>query len=233
MEAHMPRRARISLLVTIALTQAACASAGRIAEYDFRGRTVGVVAVIPPRPSVDTGGDVDLTGTSALGALFKVGSSIYKESQAAELRARLDSASVGMDLADRIAGGVLERSARYLGATPTESTRDADFHIEIQVEQYGVNAREWDAGARFHIRARLLLLDRDGREVWEGRVDEDEPVTSGWFGAGTPGADIVTGSALGELTVAELVLALEAIADHSGFRLTEKLREGIEKAREG
>jgi hypothetical protein len=233
METPMTRPARISLLAMLALTQAACASAGRIADYDFRDRTVAVVAVIPPRPSVDTGGDVDLTGRSALGALFKVGTSIYKESQAAELRARLDSASVGMDLADRIAGGVLERSARYLGATAIESSRDADFHIEIQVEEYGVNAREWDAGARFHIKARLLLLDREGREVWEGRVDEDEAVTSGWFGAGSAGADIVTGSALGELTVAELVLSLQAIADHSAYRLTEKLREGIEKAREG
>ena len=229
----MTRFARISLLAIVALAQAGCASAGRIAEYDFRDRTVAVVAVIPPRPSVDTGGLVDLTGMSALGALFKVGSSVYKESQAAELRARLDSASTGMDLADRIAGDVLERSARYLGATAIESSGDADFHIEIQVEEYGVNAREWDADARFYIRAQLLLLDRDGREVWEGRVDEDEPVTRGWFGAGTAGADIVTGSALGELTVAELVLSLEAIADHSAIRLTEKLREGIEKAREG
>ena len=74
-----------------------------------------MVAVVPPRPYVDTGPDVDLTGTSAVGALLKVGTSIYKESQAGRLRARLDSASASLDLADRIAGGVLERSARYLG----------------------------------------------------------------------------------------------------------------------
>ena len=228
----MTRPARIVLLPILLLVQGACASAGRIAEYDFRDRTVAVVAVIPPRPSVDTGGDVDLTGMSALGAVFKVGSSIYKESQAAGLRARLDSASVGMDLSDRIAGGVLERSARYLGANAVANSGEADFHIEIQVDEYGVNAREWEDGARFHIEARLLLLDRDGREVWKGSVDEDEAVSRAWFAAGSTGADVVTGSALGELTVAELVHSLEAIADHAAFRLTEKLRQGIEKARE-
>jgi hypothetical protein len=230
----MSRRVRALFVAPLALSLAGCASAGRIAEYDFRDRTVGVVAVIPPRPYVDTGGDVDLTGLDPLGAILKVGTSIYKESQAAGLRARIDSASAGVDLADRIAGGVLERAARYLGATAVESSRDADFQIEIHVREYGVEAREWDDGARFHLEARLLLLDREGREVWEGTVDEDEAVTGGgWFGAGSPGADVVTGRALGELTVGELVEALNDIADHSGFRLTEKLREGIEKARDG
>ena len=227
----MTRAARLLSICALAVSQAACASAGRLAEYDFRDRTVGVVAIIPPRPYVNTGGDVDLTGMSVLGAVFKVGTSIYKESQASQLRSRLDSASVGMDLADRIAGSVLDRSARYLGASAIETSREADFQIEVHVEEYGVDAREWDDGARFRIKARLLLLDRDGREVWEGRVDEDEPVSGGWFNAGSAGADIVTGSALGDLTVDELVLTLNAIADHSAFRLTEKLREGIEKAR--
>ncbi len=227
----MTRAPRTSFLVALVLSQAACASAGRIGEYDFRDRTVAVVAVIPPRPYVDTGGDVDLTGMNAVGALLKIGTSVYKESQAGTLRERLDSARTHVDLADRIAGGVLERSARYLGANAIDSSRDADFHIEVQVEEYGVNAREWEDGARFHLKARLLLLDRDGREVWEGRVDENEPVNTSWFRAGSAGADVVTGRALGQLTVDELVDALNAIADHSGFRLTEKLREGIEKAR--
>jgi hypothetical protein len=167
---------------------------------------------------------------NALGALFKVGTSIYKESQAGTLRARLDSASAGVDLADRIAGNVLERSARYLGAQATDQSRDADFHIEVQVEEYGVDAREWEGGARFRLKARLLLLDRDGREVWEGSVNEDEPVTTTWLRPGSAGADVVTGRALGQLSVNVLVDALTAIADHSGSRLTETLREGIEKA---
>ena len=39
-------------------------------------------------------------------------------------RVRLDSASVGLDLADRIAGTVLDRSARYLGARPVDTSRE-------------------------------------------------------------------------------------------------------------
>jgi hypothetical protein len=231
----MSRSTRIRLLTplvcALSLSGAACASAGRIAEYDFRDRTIAVVAIAPPRPYVDTGGDVDLTGMNPVGAILKVGTSIYKESQAGQLRARLDSASTGMDLADRIAGAVLERSARYLGAQAIEQSREADFHIEVQVEEYGVDAREWESGARFHLKARLLILAADGREVWEGSVNEDEPVNSQWFHAGSMAADVVTGRALGQLTVDQLVEALESIADYSSYRLTEKLREGIEKAR--
>lgn len=225
-------RAAAAAALGLLLFQPACAHAGRLGEYDFRDRTIAVVAVIPPRPYVDTGPDVDLTGSSLLGAALKVGTSIYKESQAARLRARLDTASVGIDLADRIAGDVVERSARYLGARAVDDGRDADFQLEVNVEEYGVDAREWDDGAHFHLEARLLLLDREGREVWRGKVDESEPVTRGWFEVGSPGADVITGSALGDLTVGELRLALNEVADYAAGRLAEKLRQGMEKARD-
>ena len=86
-------RARAVLAAVAAtLPLAACTSAGRLAEYDFRDRTVAVVATVPPRPHVDTGDDVDLTGLTAPQALLKVGTGIYKEVQAGKLRARMDSA---------------------------------------------------------------------------------------------------------------------------------------------
>jgi hypothetical protein len=219
------------LLLATALATSGCAHAGRLSEYDFSGRTLAVVAEVPSRPYVDTGPDVDLTGMSAVGALIKVGTSIYKDSQAGRLQARLDSASVGLDLADRIAGGVLERSARYLGARAVDDSRDADFQLEVGIEEYGVDAREWDDGARFRVKARMLLLDREGRQVWERSVDEEEPVTRGWFDAGSAAADVVTGRALGQLSVRELQDALNDVADHAADRLAEELREGAEKAR--
>ena len=105
--------------------QLACASTGRLREYYFRDRTAAVVAVIPLRPYVDTGDPLDLTGLDPFGATLKVGTSIYKESQTGKLRARFDSASASMDLANRIVGGVLERPARYLVADAGLAPRSA------------------------------------------------------------------------------------------------------------
>jgi hypothetical protein len=219
------------LLLAAVLALTGCAHTGRLSEYDFYDRTIAVVAEVPSRPYVDTGPDVDLTGLNPVGALIKVGTAIYKDTQAGRLRARLDSASVGLDLADRIAGGVLERSARYLGARAVDDSRDADFHLEVSIEEYGVDAREWEGGAYFRLQARLLLLDREGRVVWERSVDEEEPVTRGWFDPGSSAADVVTGRVLGQLSVAELQDALNGVADYAADRLAEKLREGMEKAR--
>ena len=221
------------LLTALLATQTACASTGRLKEYDFRDRSVAVVAIVPPRPYVETGYGPELAGRGVLGALVAVGSSVYKEVQASKLRARLDSASAGMDLSDRIAGGVLERSARYLGARAVETSRDADFQIEVHVDEYGIDARDWDNGARFHIEARLLMLDREGREVWKGKVSENEELTSSWFSPGAAASDVWTGSALGDLTVREAEEAFNAIADHTADRLAEKLRKAMEKVRGG
>ena len=227
------RTATRLLLGVLLVTQAACVSTGRLKEYDFRDRSVAVVATVPPRPYVETGYGPDLTGRGVLGALVAVGSSVYKEVQASKLRAVLDSASAGMDLSDRIAGGVLERSARYLGARAVETSMNADFQVEVQIEEYGIDARDWDNGAQFHIEARLLMLDREGREVWKGKVSENEELTSSWFSPGGAASDVWTGSALGGLSVSEAREAFNAIADHTADRLAEKLRKAMEKVRGG
>lgn len=211
----------------------ACASAGRLAEYDFNDRTVAVVAMVPPRPHVDSGDDVDLTGLSAPQALLKVGTGIYKEVQAGRLRARMDSAGTRLDVADRISGTLLGSAARSLGARAVDDASEADFHLEVRVEEYGVSAPEWDSEARFRLKARLLLLDREGREVWKAKVDENEELSDSWFLPGSPATDVWTGQALGRLTVDEIVRAFESVADHTAYRLTDKLRAGMAKARSG
>ena len=60
------------LLVALA-SAAGCASAGHLADYDFRDRSVAVVTVAPPHPDVFTDEVVDLGGTDLAGALMRIG----------------------------------------------------------------------------------------------------------------------------------------------------------------
>lgn len=225
------RTAALGAFAALPLVFSACASAGRLGDYDFRDHSVAVVATLPPRPYVDSGDDVDLSGLSPLQVAVKVGSGIYKEVQAGRLRARMDSAGSRLDVSERISTTLLGSAARTLGGRPVSEASEADFHLEVRVEEYGVSAPEWDDEVRFRLKGRLLLLDRDGREVWKAQLNENERVSDSWFLAGSPATDVWTGHALGSLTVDEIVRVFESIADHTAYKLNDKLRQGLEKAR--
>jgi hypothetical protein len=227
-------RLRWLALAGAALLAPACASAGHLAEYDFRERPVAVVTVAPPHPDVFTTGDFWLPDRGLFEAVVRVAADIVREAEAERARARLDSAVAVVDVAGRMSGRVLEQGARQLRGRAVQSVQEADFEIELRVQRYGIQADSWDDQARFVIEAEVLLLDGEtGREIWTADVDEREQVSSSTLGWALPDAvgGAVTAGQLASLSVAEMVRALESLADYCADRMVEKLRRGLEKAR--
>jgi hypothetical protein len=216
------------------LTASGCASAGHLAEYDFRDRAVGVVSVAPPHPEVFTRGDFWFVRPNLVDAGVRVAAEIVREVEAERARARLDSAVVRVDVAQRMSARVLEQGARQLRARPVERVQESDFEIELRVRRYGIEADSWDDQARFVIEAEVLLLDAaSGREIWKSKLDEKERVSSGVLGWALPDAvgGAVTAGQLAGLSVAEMERALESLADYCADRMMDSLRRGLEKAR--
>lgn len=218
----------------LALATAGCASAGHLAEYDFRDRPVAVVTIAPPHPDVFTEGDWWFGDRSLVEVVVRVAADIAREAEAGRARARLDSAVAVVDVSRRMSARVLEQGARQLRGRAVESAQDADFEVELRVERYGIQASSWDDQARFTIEAEVLLLDGDtGRVIWKAGVDEDERVSSSTLGWALPDAvgGMVTAGQLASLSVADMTRALESLADYCADRMIEKLRRGLEKAR--
>jgi hypothetical protein len=229
-----PRGAALAA-AALAVATSACASAGHLAEYDFRDRPVAVVTVAPPHPDVFTGDDFWFAEPGLLEAVVRVAADIVREAEAERARARLDSAVAVVDVAERMSARVLEQGARQLRGQPVGSVQEADFEIELRVQRYGIQADSWDDQARFVIEAEVLLLEGEtGREIWSADVDEREQVSSGTLGWALPDAvgGAVTAGQLASLSVAEMARALESLADYCADRMVEKLRRGLDKARE-
>lgn len=223
------RRFAFAGAALLPLLSIACRGTGRLAEYDFTDRTVAVRSLIPPRPEVLTGPWFLDWPTDPVRAVIRAGTRIAKEVEASQIRARLDSASVSVDVADRLANRAHERSAFYLRAKPVEEEADADFIIDVLVREYGIDAEDWDAAAHFYVDARLVLIDgRTGIQIWDTKVTSRDRMAPMVFG---PGAirDVVTATALANQSVAEISQALERLADYSADRITERLREALEK----
>jgi hypothetical protein len=231
-----------ALLVALAFgSLGGCASAGKLAEYDFRDRTVGVVALNTPRPELLTNDVVDVNLSNPLQAALRIGADLVKEVEAARARPRLDSAAAVADVQGRMMGRVLHGAAGELRAVPVEDWREAEFEVEVVVKRYGVDAEAWASPIHFFIESEVILREAaTGRRIWKGKVTEREPVTRllvGWSVPGgpaqAPANDVITAAALATLSSDQMVHVLEALADFSADRVLRQFRKGVEKSRRG
>jgi hypothetical protein len=221
----------VALTVLSASLSQACASAGHLAEYDFRGRNLASVNLAPPRPEIFSSGLWSAEGQEWWSQLIRVGTEIAREVQADEARKKLEEAAETVDVATLMADRVLEQGARLLRAQPVTTIQEADFEIETRIKQYGIQANSWDAQASFFFDAEVSLLDsRTGRKIWDADVQASDPINPSGWGAGVDLGNIITAQALARLSVEEIQLALRALADYSAEAVVDELAAGLEKA---
>jgi hypothetical protein len=223
--------ARLTLILALAWAGAGCASAGRLAEYDFQDRTLAAVTTAPPRPTIETP-DATLAPPGEgglLGAVIRAGAELARDYEAWKAGPKLDRAATLADVSGRMSAGVLDRSAAVLRAEPVAGVRDADFEMVVHVTDYGIDFSDWDGAARWFIRAEVTLNDADGRRIWRADVDERDDVRGGVQGGAV--GDILTARALAKMSEEEMAGALRGLADYSAERIARKLRDGLAKAR--
>jgi len=214
---------------------AACQSTGRLAEYEFAGGTLATVYEFPPYPEVFTGPYFPGHPEDPVHSLFRLGTRIAKEVAAADIRDRLDSAAAMVDVAGRLSERTSVRAARFLRVELIDDEASADFGLEVRVRDYGIDANEWDAAAHFFVDAQVVLYDGfDGSEIWESEVRERDPIMPHIFGHGPARAvrDVVTAAALASMSEENIARALEHLADYASDRISETLRNSLEKARD-
>lgn len=231
------RPAAVLAVAGTVLLLSSCSNKQRLGEYDYRGRTLGLVTIAPPHPELLTGMDVDVDLDNPVGMLIRAGAEIAREVSAEEARARLDSAAAAIDVSDRMGGRVLRNAARHLRARPVESGDGAparvDYELEIRVRRYGIVADSWTSGAYFQIDADMLLLDgQTGRRIWEEDVRATDPVRHSSIGVGDRSVtSVVTAISLAEMSVEEIERALEGLADFAADHLIREFAEALDDAR--
>jgi hypothetical protein len=229
----------LALLALVALAGSGCASAGKLAEYDFRDRTVGVISLGSPRPEILTDAELDVNFSNPLQAALRIGADVAKEVEASRARGRLDQAALEADVSGRIMDRVLHGVAGELRAVPVEDARRAEFELEVVVKRYGIDADTWMGPAHFFVESEVILREAaTGRRIWKGKVTEREaisPVVVSAGGLGSPAHaalnDVVTAAGLASLSPEAMVRMLEALADFSADQVLRNFRRGLEKSR--
>ncbi len=226
----MRRALRALVTVGVAIASAACAS-NRLHEFDYRGRDLSVVSAIPLRPDILTGPlFIERTG-DPIRDILRTGASVAREVEARAVRARLDEAAGRIDVGYVLEESTLERAARFLGARPVAGDEGGDYVLDLFVVEYGIDAEDWDATAYFYIEADAALLEAEsGTEIWRAEISARDPIGPQiWAGRAIRNA--VTAGVLADLSVDEIVVALESLADFSARVITDKLRDDLRDAR--
>lgn len=226
-------KATILLTGIVALVASGCGGRHHLGEYDFRGHSLAVVPLPAPSPELYTGSH-DINSENPVIAVIEAGSAVAVGLEARRARARLDSAAANVDIERRIADQALVRASRYLGARAVDDERAADFLLEIDVQQFGIDASGGGAATLFVEGEAILIDGASGREIWSREVsawDEITPSVGGIEGVAAAGG-ILTAAALTRITVEEYQRVLEQLADYTADVMTEELREDLRDVRD-
>lgn len=226
---------RFSVLISLAMLLGGCGSSNHLHEYDFADRSAAVLAAIPPRPVVFTDFPYEayVDPHDPIGSVFRAGTAIAKQREARAAQARMDSALMQIDLVERIAAQTLLQSTHMLGYRPVSDPDEADYLLDLRVQNYGLVASSWDATVHLEVEADVLLIDRRSRRViWKKRLREAEPLSNLPVGLGTSVGNVFTARALSRLSVEDLTQALASLADFTTDRLIVALRDDFYESRE-
>ncbi len=225
----LPMRLLPPALLLSLVTLAGCAPSHRLAEVDLAGRSVAVMAPIPPEPVV-TGPFPYAHGEPPRRDPWGRTGRRFEEARAAQ--ARVDSAAAMVDVPAAVARYALAGSAETLGYRTDDDPDAADFILDVRLRDFALRAGAYTRPVALLAEADVALIERDtDRVVWEERVEVRERVTAGTFGYEDDVGDLLTPRDLAALTTGQLAYGLERLAALAATEIIEELREDYRGSR--
>jgi hypothetical protein len=224
--------ARIFTTGATVLAVAGCGGHNHLADYNFASRSLSVVYIAPPSPELLTGWYSVPNVDDPVSAVVAAGSGVAKDVVGRKARLRLDSATHLVNIDSLMSTRTLERTSRYLGAEPSADRHGADFLLEVNMHNSGIDIRGEHAAYLFMSATAVLLDARTGREIWSFDVDGRNRLTPFLFGDNRVPTGAVTAGVLNTVSVQDFQRALEQLADFSSNEITDRLREALRDARQ-
>jgi hypothetical protein len=218
---------RCAAALVVFAAMAACGGHNHLERYTFTNRALAVVYYAPPAPELRTGLYDVRDIHSPLSAVLHAGTGIAKEVEGGKARARLDSASTHVDVTSRMSQRTLERMSRYLGTHPVSTADSADYLLEVNMRDFGIDARG-QSTAYLYMDAEAVLIDsHTGHEIWNLNVHGYDRLTPFVRGTERVPTGIITAGVLHTVSVEDFQRVLEQLSDYSSDVITSNLRDAL------
>ena len=221
-------------VLTLAVLATGCASRNVLAEYQFRGRTLGARMRTPPEPRVMADISLRVDSRDPVGTVFRLGTGIAKAAQVAAAQERMEKALQAVDLPGEVRRTALEECAYVLAADPVGRASEADYLLDLEIREYGIEAKSWNSQALFTMELSVELRDAvDGGLIWRAHLSERSPIAPSLFSVGGAVGNMVTAVSLSELSEEDIGRGLMKLAARVATRSADLLERDLSRARRG
>jgi hypothetical protein len=223
---------RLMLTVGLTILIAGCVTLNRLDEFQLENRTAAAIILSPPRAEVFTSFSFWIDPDDPVGSALRVGSGLIKEAEARKAQERMDKALESVDLVEIVRERTLEGGAEIIRCRTTERIDRADLLFDIEIREYGIDARSGGAGLDFRMNVQVELLDtREKSTIWRRRISESTPISPSVFGLDDAVGNVLTAVALAQLSERQMAKGFERLAEEAADHIVSKLHKDFLKAR--
>jgi hypothetical protein len=219
------------LAIAAAALLASCATVNRLDRIRLDDPRLAAVLQPPPPPSLDAWYDLSIDTSDPIGTVLRVGSSIVKAAEAEKAGERMREALGRVDVPAVVFDESSARCVRALGADRVGEAGDADLVLELEIEDYGINAPSWGSAVSLEIATTVRLYERRSHDlVWRRHITVTRRASPEVFGLPGAAESIFTAAMLASLSTEEMVRGFSSLAQYAARVIGDTLERDLWKA---
>jgi hypothetical protein len=217
----------------VILLLASCATINRLDRYVIEDASLRTQMRMPPPATLDLGYSSPVDSGNPIGTAIRVGTTIIKASEAAKAEPVMREALRSVDVPVIVLEETSQACAAVLNARLVESGQKADYLLDLDIYEYGIEAPSWSSSVSLHLGMTAIMYhNSSGEIVWRRKhITVDIPASPQMFGLGSAAGDIVSAAVLSSLTVDQLEEGFRRLALESARRVTRILEDDFYRAR--
>lgn len=214
-----------------ALALASCATVNRLDQVRLDDTRLAAVLQPPPEPSLDTWYNLSIDANDPIGTVLRVGSGIVKAAEAQKAGERMHEALSRVDVPAVVFEESTLRCSRALGSELVEDARGADLVLELEIEDYGIDAPSWSSAVALEIETTVRLFEGRTRDlVWRRHVTVTQRASPEVFGLPGAAESIFTAAMLASLSTEEMERGFAGLARYAARVIGDTLERDLWRA---
>ncbi len=219
------------ILVAI-LPLASCATVNRLDRHRIENATISADLRVPPEPRMDIRSTLFFDSHNPVGTALSIGSNIALAAEASRVESRMREALLSIDVPTIVLDETYTAAAGALDARKVYRKYGADYLLDLDIREYGIRANSPMAAVSMYMRITARIYhNRSGDLVWRRNVSVEDRATPYMFGIGNVFGNVVTASALANLSTAQIADGFEKLALESSRSLARKLERDLYSVR--